>query len=103
MEGNEKLIVVGASAGGIEAFHKLASGLDPALPAAICLVLHISADAPTSFAATLSRKGPFPAVFGEDGQPVRKGRIFIAPPDRHMVVSDGALRLLRTPRENWTR
>jgi len=100
---DEKLIVIGASAGGIDALFRLAAGLDPTLPAAISLVLHISPDAPRTFARTLSGKGPIPADFAHDGDQVEKGRIFIAPPDRHLVVSDGRYRLLRTPRENWTR
>jgi two-component system, chemotaxis family, protein-glutamate methylesterase/glutaminase len=98
-----RVIVVGASAGGMEAFLNLVSGLDAAIPAAICLVLHISGAAPAMFAKNLSRKGPFPAVFASDGEAIENGRIFIAPPDRHMIISKGSLRLVRTPRENWTR
>jgi two-component system chemotaxis response regulator CheB len=103
MDANEKVIVVGASAGGIEAFLQLASGLDPALPAAICFVVHISRKAPSMFATNLSRKSPFRALFPQDGEPMARGHIYLAPPDRHMVISDGKLRLVHGPRENWTR
>lgn len=103
MNGKGKVIVVGASAGGMEAFLQLASGLDPALPAAICFVLHISGQAPTMFAKNLSRKSPFPAVFAREGDLLNSGRIYLAPPDRHMVISYGKLRLIRSARENWTR
>lgn len=77
--------------------------LDPGLPAAICFVLHISREAPTMFAKNLTRQGPFPAVFASDGEPVQPGRIYLAPPDRHMVIWEEKLHLVRTPRENWTR
>lgn len=103
MNGDEKIIVVGASAGGMEAFLHLVSGLDPGLPAAICFVLHISKEAPSVFARNVSRRGPFPAAFAGDGDQLKPGCIFLAPPDRHMVISEGRLRLVRSPRENWTR
>jgi two-component system chemotaxis response regulator CheB len=73
MEG--KVIVVGASAGGMEAFLRLASELSPETPAAICLVLHISAQAPapTGFAKKISNQSPFRAVFAEEGAAVEDG------------------------------
>ncbi|QWV93442.1 chemotaxis protein CheB [Geomonas oryzisoli] len=99
----QAVIVVGASAGGMEAFSRLASGLDPALPAAICLVVHITGAEPTAFAARLSRNGPFTAVFPGDGTRLQAGCIYLAPPDRHLVLADSTIRLLYGPRENWNR
>lgn len=103
MTKSAKVIVVGASAGGMEAFSRLASTLDPTLPAAICFVVHISGAEPTAFAKRLSRNGPFDAVFARDEAALQAGYIYLAPPDRHLVLSDGRLRLLFGPRENWNR
>lgn len=103
MDRSEKIIVVGASAGGMDAFTRLAAHLDPELPAAICFVIHTSGEPPTSFAATLTRNGPFTAVFPGDGESLQKGCIYLAQPDRHLVVSNGQVRLLHGPRENWNR
>lgn len=48
----------------------------------------------------LSRAGPLPASHAEDGEPIRPGRIYVAPPDRQMTIQDGVVRVTRGPREN---
>src|SRR5437764_9719581 len=77
------IIVVGASAGGVEALISLARGLPPDLPAAVFTVLHIPAEAHSLLPNILSRAGPLPAVHPADGDRIEHGRIYVAPPDRH--------------------
>jgi two-component system chemotaxis response regulator CheB len=54
-------------------------------------------------ARLLSRAGPLPAIHPEDGELIRKGHIYVAPPDRHMIVERGHLRVIQGPRENRNR
>jgi len=96
-------IVVGASAGGIRALTQLLRGVPADLPAAILTVVHIPAHSPSALPRILSDAGPLPARAAEDGEPLVKGRIYVAPPDRHLVVERDRLRLTRGPRENRAR
>jgi two-component system chemotaxis response regulator CheB len=97
------VIVVGASAGGVEALRGLVGGLPPDLAAAVLVVLHLPASASSRLPLILGRAGPLPASHAWDGEPLGVGRIVIAPPDRHLLVEDGTLRLSRGPRVNHTR
>jgi two-component system, chemotaxis family, protein-glutamate methylesterase/glutaminase len=97
------LVVIGASAGGIEALKHLVSGLGPELPAAVCVVLHISPSSPSALARILQRAGPLPCHEAMDGERLRTGEIIVAPPDRHLVIEDGRARLSVGPRENGHR
>jgi two-component system chemotaxis response regulator CheB len=97
------LVVVGASAGGVEALRAMVAGLPPELPAAVLVVLHIPRTGPSALPTILDRAGPLPAAPGVDGEPLRPGRIYVAPTDRHMLVLDGTLRLARGPAENGHR
>jgi len=96
------IIVIGASAGGVTALRELTAGLAAPLPAPILIVLHIGA-LRSELPALLNAAGVTPAKHGEDGEAVRPGRIYVAPPDRHMTVIDGRVRLTRGPKENWAR
>src|SRR5262249_56463658 len=97
------IIVVGASAGGVEALSRLVAGLPADLPAAVFVVLHIPAGAPNLLAEILSRDGPLPASEARHGEPIRAGRIYVAPPDFHMQLRNGLVELTRGPRENHVR
>ncbi len=97
------LIVVGTSSGGLEALRRLVSGLPADLPAAVCIVQHLSADGPGLLAALLSRSGPLPAISGQDGLSLENGTIYVAPPAHHLLVEQGRLRLSRGPKENHHR
>ena len=96
------VIVVGASAGGVEAVRSLAAALPADFPAAVLVVLHIGAHR-SELPWLLNQAGPLPAVHPEDGDAIRPARIYVAPPDRHMLVEPGRVRLTRGPRENWAR
>jgi two-component system, chemotaxis family, protein-glutamate methylesterase/glutaminase len=97
------LAVVGASAGGVEALTTLARGLPADLPMAILVVLHMPPTATSRLAEILNRAGPLPAQPASHGQVPGRGEIYVAPPDRHMVLSNGRIFLLDGPRENGVR
>jgi two-component system chemotaxis response regulator CheB len=97
------IVAVGASAGGVEALRALVAGLPLDFPGVVLVVLHIPRDAPSALPSILARSGPLPAQHATDGEPVRPGRIYVAPNDRHLLLLDGHLRLTRGPAENGHR
>ena len=94
------IIVVGASAGGIEALRVLVGGLPKDFAAAVFVVLHTSPESPGLLADILKRSGRLPAVSAKDGERIRPGRIYVAPPDRHLLIEPGVVRVTRGPKEN---
>jgi two-component system chemotaxis response regulator CheB len=94
------IVVVGASAGGVEALMTLARSLPADLPAALCVVLHISPTSPSLLPQILDRAGPLKAVAGVDHTPIRPGHIYVAPPDHHLLVEDRRVRIVRGPSES---
>lgn len=96
------VVVIGASAGGVQALVDLVHELPADLPAALLVVLHLG-PGKSALPEILSRAGPLPAGHPVDGEVLRLGRIYVAPPDHHMVLRGGSLRLLRGPRENGHR
>lgn len=99
MSGHD-IIVVGASAGGVEALRKLVSTLPGELPAAFFVVLHIPAQSPSLLPEILSRFGPLPAHHPADGEAILYGHIYIAPPDHHLLIEEDSVRVVRGPKEN---
>lgn len=97
------LFVVGASAGGIEAMQKLLSGLPAAFPGALAVVIHVSPTTRSFIPEILSRAGPLRAAHPTPNERIRAGRVYVAPPDRHLLIRDGAFDLSRGPRENGFR
>jgi two-component system chemotaxis response regulator CheB len=97
------LVVVGASAGGVEALTTLAEGLPADLDAAVCVVLHLPAGAESRLANILSRAGPLPAIQVRGGERLTRGRVYVAPPDCHLMVRDGHVVVVRGPHENGLR
>jgi two-component system, chemotaxis family, protein-glutamate methylesterase/glutaminase len=94
------IVVIGASAGGVQTLTRVAAALPPGLAAAVCIVLHISPESPSALAGILGRAGPLPCRPASDGAPLTSGQILVAPPDRHLVVEDGYVRLTIGPRVN---
>jgi two-component system chemotaxis response regulator CheB len=97
------IIVIGASAGGVSALQDVARGLPHKLPASIFVVVHSSPRAPGLLPAVLSKVGPLPAIHATDGQRFRRGCIYVAPPDHHLLFDDGVMRVTTGPRENGFR
>lgn len=97
-----RLIVIGASAGGVAALRALVSQLPPDLPAPVLVVLHVGAY-PSLLPSLLASAGPMSAGHAEDGQPLLPGRIYVAPPDQHLLVTEEAVHLSRGPKEHHSR
>ena len=97
------IVVVGASTGGLDALAALVGGLPADLPAAVFVVQHVAASSPGVLGEVLDKRGPLPARLARDGEPVEPGRVYVAPPDRHLLVTPGAVRLSDGLRENRTR
>jgi two-component system, chemotaxis family, protein-glutamate methylesterase/glutaminase len=94
------IVVVGASAGGIEALRTLVASLPPDLPASLFVVLHVGATSLSVLPDILTRSGPLAATVAADGEPIRRGRIYVAPPDRHLLVERGRVRVGHGPKEH---
>ena len=97
------IIVVGASAGGVEALQTLVSSLPASLPATILVVLHIPAHSPSHLHLILDRAGELPAMPASDGAPIVPGRVYVAVPDRHLLLEEDRIRVTRGPKENRAR
>lgn len=98
-----RLVVVGASAGGVEALRGLLSLLPADLPAAVLVVMHMAPGAPSVLPRILGRASRLPVNEALDGLPIEAGRVYVAPGDQHLIVEDGHLALVRGPRENGHR
>jgi two-component system, chemotaxis family, protein-glutamate methylesterase/glutaminase len=93
------IVVLGASAGGVQALTRLVATLPADLLAAVFVVLHIPAHSRSELAAVLQRVSRLPVAPATDGEAIEPGRIRVAPPDRHLVLERGYMRLTRGPRE----
>ncbi|MBV9288184.1 MAG: chemotaxis protein CheB, partial [Hyphomicrobiales bacterium] len=98
-----RLIAIGGSAGAIGAIRKLCGGLSPDIPAAVCVVIHVGARGANLVADMFDEACPVPFVTATDGQKLERGRAYVAPADRHLLVLDGTVRLGTGPRENLSR
>jgi two-component system, chemotaxis family, protein-glutamate methylesterase/glutaminase len=97
------LVVIGASAGGVETLKRVVGGLPADLPAAVCIVLHIAPDSPSLLGQILARAGALPCHAAYEAESLHKGAILVAPPDRHLMVEDEHVYLSVGPRENGHR
>jgi two-component system chemotaxis response regulator CheB len=103
MEPKHDVIVIGASSGGLDALKQIVRGLPADLPAALFIVQHVAANGPGLLPTILSRHGVLPVGHAQDGEPIRQGRVYVAPPDRHLVIDGDVVRLVRGPKENLAR
>jgi two-component system, chemotaxis family, protein-glutamate methylesterase/glutaminase len=97
------LVVMGASAGGIQALREVLGGLSRSLPAAVLIVLHTPSAGGGLLAQILGRMTALPSQSPHDGEAIQTGHVYVAPPNFHMTVEDGTLRVLQGPRENMSR
>lgn len=100
---NRDTIVVGASAGGVQALSALVAGLSRELPAAVLIVLHIPSDVPSLLPDILARDSRLEVAHAINGEKIRHGKIYVAPPDNHLLIEDSHLKLVRGPKENLHR
>lgn len=97
------VVVVGASAGGVEALGAFVAGLPADLGASVLVVLHVPATGSSALPGILSRRGPLPATHAVDGEQLLRNRIYVAPSDRHLLLDGAVVRVVRGPRENGHR
>lgn len=97
------IIVIGTSAGGVEALTYLVKHLPPDLNAAVIIVLHVSSHGTSVLPKILSRTSNLPVSHAQDGEAIVHGQIYVALPDYHLLVERGYLRLTRGAKENRCR
>ena len=96
----KQIVVIGASAGGIEALRVVAAGLPADFPAPICVVVHTAPESPGVLGEILARAGHLAARNATTGERLVPGTIYVAPPDCHLVIEPGRARVTKGPREN---
>jgi two-component system chemotaxis response regulator CheB len=101
--GNRDILAIGTSAGGVEALLFLAKNLPSDLPASVVLTIHLPGHPGSSLDDILSNAGTMRAQFAQSGEILRKSQMYIAPPDRHLIVDGDRLSLGEGPRENNSR
>jgi two-component system chemotaxis response regulator CheB len=97
---NRDVVVIGTSAGGVTALSTIIKQLPKDLNAAIFIVLHISPHQRSNLPDILTRAGNLNAAHAMDGEPIHHGRIYIAPPDHHLLLEPGLVRVTKGPKEN---
>jgi two-component system chemotaxis response regulator CheB len=101
-DGHE-VVVVGASAGGVEALRRLIASVPPEFPGTMFVVLHLPTNAHSFLPKILGRAGALPVHHAVDGQVPARGTVYVAPPDVHLLVKRRGMQLLRGPTENGHR
>ena len=99
----DRVVVIGGSAGGIHALKALVAGLPAEFPAPILVVIHLNPAGPSFVPEVLAAAGSLPSSHPTDGERLRPGHIFVAPPDYHLLVRERRLRLVRGPQEDRSR
>ena len=94
------IVVVGTSAGGVEALRALVAGLPDDFSGSVFVVMHTAPDSPGVLAQILDRSGPLPAGNATDSERISPGHIYVAPPDMHLLLEPGRMRLTHGPKEN---
>jgi two-component system chemotaxis response regulator CheB len=97
------IIVIGGSAGSVEALREMVRGLPADLRAAVFIVIHLSPWSKSQLPEILSKRGPLPATHPVSGQSIATGHIYVAPPNTHLLLTDGHVELWQGPKENRQR
>jgi two-component system, chemotaxis family, protein-glutamate methylesterase/glutaminase len=100
---NRDILAIGTSAGGVEALIFLANRFRPEFPASVLITIHLPSHARSVLDELLGQAGRLPAGFAGDGEQLRKGRIYVAPPDRHLLLDGDRVSLGAGARENNAR
>jgi two-component system chemotaxis response regulator CheB len=95
-----RVLAVGTSAGGVEALTRLAAALPADFPAPVLVVLHVPSYSASNLPAILDRAGPLTADHARDHEPLVAGRIYVAPPDFHLLAERDEVRVERGPHEH---
>jgi two-component system, chemotaxis family, protein-glutamate methylesterase/glutaminase len=97
------IVVIGASAGGVQALMEIVQGFPTGLSAAVFVVIHTSSTSPGVLPNILSRAGPIRASQARNGEPIMRSRIYVPPVDHHLLIRDGHVVVSRGPKENGFR
>jgi two-component system chemotaxis response regulator CheB len=97
------IVVIGASAGGLQALPQILSAMPRNVEAALLAVLHTADHSGSMLPQILQRRSNMPVFHPRDRDPIKHGQVYIAPPGFHMIVEEGFLRVLQGPRENLHR
>lgn len=100
---NHDVVAIGTSAGGVDALLYLARQFPRDFPAAVLITIHLPSDFRSGLDQILARAGRLPVSFASEGEPLKPGRIYLAPPERHLLAEGEHLTLGTGPRENWAR
>jgi two-component system chemotaxis response regulator CheB len=98
-----RIFVIGASLSGIDALCELVSKLPKDFPAPIFIAQHVASHSPGMLPYLLAKAGPLPAIHPKSGASFEAGTIYVAPPDRHMLLQKNYIRLSHGPHENLAR
>jgi len=94
-----KVVVVGTSAGGVDALQQFFRAIEPGTQAAFLVVMHIPAQARSNLDRILGRETRLPVIAAYEDQPLSPGTVYVATPDRHLMVDAQGVRVTRGPRE----
>src|SRR5262245_47596584 len=94
------IVVIGASAGGVDVLLRMAEGLPADLPASVFIALHTVPLFASPLPGMLSERGALPASHPLHDEPIRRGHIYVAPPDNHLRLRPGSMEVVRGPKEN---
>jgi len=97
---HQDIVVIGTSAGGVVALLELMKSLPKDFGASIFIVQHIPPYSHSNLPAILNRESPIPAAHAIDGEPIQKRKIYIAPPDHHLLIEDDRILVKKGPKEN---
>ena len=97
-----RLVVIGASLGGVPALIQIAAALPEGFPAPVLTVLHVG-QLPSILPTLLASNSRLEVSHATHDEPLHAGRIYVAPPDHHMLVVDDRIVLTRGPKEHHTR
>jgi len=96
------IVVIGASAGGIQALLEVIAELPATFAAPVFVVVHVGTGR-SVLPTLLSRGGALPATHATHDERFKPGHIYVAPPDCHMLVREDRIELSHGPRENHSR
>jgi two-component system chemotaxis response regulator CheB len=97
------IVVIGGSAGALEPLQKVVASLPGKSAIAVFVVIHAWPDTPGQLVPLLARAGSLRVKSAQDLDPITRGTLLVAPPDQHLIIKDGFVRVMRSPRENLWR
>ena len=95
-----RLVVIGTSAGGVDALRRLLGALPADFPAAVAVVVHSAPESPGVLPDILGRASALEMAKTKSGEALKASRVYVAPPDFHLLIEPGNVRLTKGPREN---